>query len=46
MGPAREFCRSWRNQREVTVSGLHFVQEDSPFEIADAIGALVYEIEG
>lgn len=44
MGPAREFCRSWCNQREVTVSGLHFVQEDSPFEIAAAICAFVEEI--
>lgn len=36
-GPMREFCRSWPNQTEVTVSGLHFVQEDSPNEIAEAI---------
>ena len=36
-GNAREFCRSWPNQREVTVSGTHFVQEDSPEEIGAAI---------
>ncbi len=29
----REFCRSWPNQTEVTVPGLHFIQEDSPAEI-------------
>jgi len=29
-GRQREFCRTWRNQTEVTVEGIHFVQEDSP----------------
>src|SRR6476619_8202626 len=29
-GPQREFCRRWPNQREITVRGSHFVQEDSP----------------
>ena len=33
----REFCRSWPNQTEVTVRGLHFVQEDSPHEIGKAL---------
>ena len=33
----REFCRSWPNQTEVSVRGLHFVQEDSPDEIGEAI---------
>ena len=33
----REFCRSWPNQTEVTVRGSHFIQEDSPQEIATAI---------
>ena len=28
-GKAREFCRSWPNQREVAINGIHFVQEDS-----------------
>ena len=36
-GPQREFCRSWKNQAEVTVAGAHFIQEDSPQEIAAAI---------
>lgn len=36
-GKQREFCRSWANQTEVTVAGLHFIQEDSPNEIANAI---------
>jgi len=36
-GRQREFCRAWPNQREVTVKGLHFIQEDSPAEIGQAI---------
>jgi haloalkane dehalogenase len=36
-GRAREYCRKWPNQREVTVSGLHFIQEDSPKEIGVAV---------
>ena len=37
VGKQREFCRSWPNQLEVTVKGLHFLQEDSPTEIGQAI---------
>jgi len=36
-GSQREFCRTWRNQEEVTVSGTHFIQEDSPHEIGESI---------
>ena len=36
-GAQREFCRSWPNQQEVTVQGLHFIQEDSPVEIGQAV---------
>lgn len=36
-GPQREFCRTWKNQTEVTVPGIHFIQEDSPDEIGQAI---------
>ena len=38
-GAARDFCRSWPNQQEVTVKGAHFVQEDSPVEIGQAVAA-------
>ena len=38
-GAARDFCRSWPNQQEVTVKGSHFVQEDSPVEIGQAVAA-------
>jgi len=36
-GAQREFCRGFPNQAEVTVAGSHFIQEDSPLEIAVAI---------
>ena len=36
-GAPREFCRTWANQAEVTVPGLHFIQEDSPDLIGEAI---------
>ncbi len=37
VGAQRECCRSWPNQTEVRVRGVHFVQEDSPDEIGAAI---------
>jgi haloalkane dehalogenase len=37
VGPQREICRSWPNQRELTVKGIHFIQEDSPDEIGRAV---------
>ncbi len=36
-GPQREWVRTWPHQQEVTVPGIHFVQEDS----ADAIGQAI-----
>ena len=36
-GSQREFCRTWPNQKEVTVKGSHLIQEDSPTEIGQAI---------
>ena len=37
IGAQREFCRGWPNQTEVTVSGSHFIQEDSPDKIGEAL---------
>jgi haloalkane dehalogenase len=37
IGPQREYCRAWKNQTEITVPGLHFIQEDSPNEIGAAL---------
>jgi haloalkane dehalogenase len=40
----RDFCRTWPNQTEVTVPGLHFLQEDSPDQIGMAIAQFVRTI--
>ena len=44
VGKQREFCRLWKNQKEVTVNGTHFIQEDSPHEIGQAISEWVTTI--
>ena len=44
IGKQREFCRGWKNQIEVTVNGLHFIQEDSPHEIGEAISSWMRNI--
>src|SRR5262252_3327897 len=36
-GKGVEFCRSWPNQKEVSVAGIHYLQEDSPDAIGQAI---------
>ena len=41
IGPQREFCRTWPNQKEMTIAGSHFVQEDAPVEIGQAIAELL-----
>ena len=43
-GAQREFCKSWKNQEEVTVRGAHFLQEDSPRQIGEAVAAFVVRI--
>jgi haloalkane dehalogenase len=40
-GAQRESCRRWPNQREVTVAGSHFIQEDSPSDIGRAVAEFV-----
>jgi haloalkane dehalogenase len=40
-GRVREFCRSLPSQREVTVKGLHHLQDDSPHEMGEALRAFV-----
>jgi haloalkane dehalogenase len=37
----REFCRTWRNHSGVTVEGIHFVQDDSPDKIGEALAGFV-----
>lgn len=43
-GRIRELIRSWPNQTEISVNGVHFVQEDSPDEIGTAIANFVREL--
>lgn len=42
-GSQREFARAWPNQTEVTVPGIHFIQEDSADLIGEAIAAWLPE---
>ena len=46
VGRQRGVCRAWPNQTEVTVKGLHFIQEDSPDEIGQAVAAFVKRVRG
>jgi haloalkane dehalogenase len=46
VGEQREYCRRWKNQAEVTVPGIHFLQEDSPDEIGAAIATWHRDIFG
>jgi haloalkane dehalogenase len=46
VGRQRELCRRWPNQAEVTVKGLHFVQEDSGEEIGRAVADFVGRVRG
>ncbi len=36
-GESRAYCSQWKNQQQITVPGIHYVQEDSPDEIGTAI---------
>jgi haloalkane dehalogenase len=44
-GKARDFCRTWSNQEEITVKDKHFIQEDSPDEIGEAIAKFIRNID-
>jgi haloalkane dehalogenase len=44
IGAQREFCRSFPNQREVTVDGAHFLQEDSPQAVGGAISRFIADV--
>ena len=46
IGPNRDFCRTWPNQTEVTVRGTHFIQEDSPDDVGEAIADFVARVRG
>jgi haloalkane dehalogenase len=40
-GRVLDFVRTWPNQTEVSVPGVHFIQEDSPDEIGAAVASFV-----
>ena len=40
-GRTLDFCRTWANQTEISVNGIHFLQEDSPDEIGRALQEFV-----
>jgi haloalkane dehalogenase len=40
-GRQRDTCRTWENQEEVTVRGIHFIQEDSGAEIGRHIASWI-----
>jgi haloalkane dehalogenase len=40
-GRALDFVRTWPNQTEVSVAGVHFIQEDSADEIGAAVASFV-----
>ena len=44
VGAQRDFCRTWPNQTEVTVKGLHFIQEDSGADIGRAVAQWLQDI--
>ena len=44
VGRQRELCRTWPNQTELTVKGLHFLQEDSPDDIGRAVADFVRRV--
>ncbi|MGE3597018.1 MAG: haloalkane dehalogenase [Dehalococcoidia bacterium] len=44
-GSAGVFARSWANQEVVTVKGLHYLQEDSPQQIVDAIASWLKRVQ-
>ena len=45
-GRIRDYVRSWRTLTEITVPGVHFIQEDSPDEIGSAIAQFVRQLRG
>jgi haloalkane dehalogenase len=45
VGRAAEFARTFPNQRDVTVPGIHYIQEDSPDQIGAALRAFLVDID-
>ncbi len=45
IGKQRDFVRTWKNIKEITVKGNHFIQEHSPNEIGIALKDFLESIE-
>jgi haloalkane dehalogenase len=45
VGKQRAFCRTWPNQQEVTVPGLHFIQEDAGEAIGQAVATWLSRLD-
>jgi haloalkane dehalogenase len=44
IGAQREFCRAWPNQAQVIIKGAHFLQEEAPREVGEAIARFVAKV--
>jgi haloalkane dehalogenase len=44
IGAQREFCRAWPNQEQVLIKGAHFLQEEAPREVGEAIARFVAKV--
>jgi haloalkane dehalogenase len=44
IGSQREFCRAWPNQEQITIKGAHFLQEEAPDEVGEAIARFVAKV--
>jgi haloalkane dehalogenase len=44
IGAQREYCRAWPNQQETTVKGAHFLQEEAPDEISEAMSRFLAQV--
>jgi len=45
-GNVLEFCKTWPNQKQVSVPGIHFLQEDSAEQIGQALRDFVKSASG
>ena len=44
IGAQREFCRAWPNQQTVLINGAHFLQEEAPDEVGEALARFVAKV--
>ena len=43
-GRQRDYCRTWPNQQEQMVIGIHYIQEDSPHLIGEGIARFLQSL--